>query len=134
MIWSIARLIRGDSSVPRLFHYEECERPLTELLGLIGARSRPRPWYPFVRLRTEPFWEVRDLPELNDRGDVSGRRQLVAAGTRAGFLERFDAALRDDEAGTQIQRLVAETWLDGGSAAKCIAYANSSRAHGGLDR
>jgi hypothetical protein len=93
----------------RLFSYEQAHGPMVALLVAAGRVKNPRPWYPFVRLRTEPFWELSGVLVTNQAGDVSSARALT--GIRAGFRPRFDDALHSVLSAEAVADAIASQWL-----------------------
>jgi predicted restriction endonuclease len=95
---------------PRLIEYETIEGPLGDLLALAG-RAR-RPWYPFVRMRQESFWEVAGELELNSSGDVARVAELRNPTVRGGFTAEFDAVARDGLSSERTIEALCARWFD----------------------
>jgi hypothetical protein len=84
---------------------------MNELLAAAGSTTDPRPWYPFVRLRSAEFWEVKGELALNSSGDVLSIADLRRGEVHAGFRPAFDAVLLDLDRARTIETLIASEWL-----------------------
>lgn len=111
LLWAVRRrLDHPDAS--RLFPYSLTETPMRQLLAIAGSTTPPRPWYPYVRLRSSDLWELRgDLP-LNPAGDAASVTALRARGVEAGFRSDFDPVLLDPQHARSIEDRIATRWLD----------------------
>lgn len=121
ILWATwRRALKPDA--PRLVPYEEAHPVMVQLLAAAGC-SRPRPWYPFVRLANEPFWELdRPIP-LNNAGDVTSASQL--AGVSGGFRPAYADCLADPSVAAAVTAAVSVDWLPRDSAAQLNELAGS---------
>lgn len=94
---------------PRLIPYEQAHEAMVQLLVAAGRGSHPRPWYPFVRLGNEAFWELDRPVTLNDAGDVSSAASL--AGVSGGFLPVYADCLADESVAAVVAAAVSTQWL-----------------------
>lgn len=95
LLWALGRVQRG---MPRLARYsQEVEPALGRLLGRFGDVLRPRPQYPFWRLRNDDLWEVPGASacRLTSAGHVYVS-DLRAFDARGGFTRPVYRALRSD--------------------------------------
>ena len=95
LLLTLGRIRQGKD---RLVEYEAIEEPLRDLLVEFGPpRRRHNPHLPFWHLKTDGVWEIRGLPDAEERaaGDTPRVTQL-RDGVRGGLNERLDRAVRDD--------------------------------------
>lgn len=95
---------------PRLVPYSLIAGPLSDLLAEAG-RSR-RPWYPFVRMRNEPFWELVGEFDLNSSGDAAHIADLSHPSVCGGFKPEFDDVVRRPDAAGRVLAAACSRWLD----------------------
>jgi hypothetical protein len=114
MLWAIWRRSLNTGAQRRI-PYEQARAPMVQLLTAAGRGRHPRPWYPFVRLGNEPFWELDRPVTLNDAGDVSSGASL--AGVSGGFLPAYAECLADDSVAAVVTTAVSTKWLPEESAA-----------------
>jgi predicted restriction endonuclease len=111
LVWSIRRrVVRPEAD--RLFSYGSTAEPMCVLLAAAGSATRPRPWYPYVRLRSSHLWELRGDVPLNAAGDAVSVRALKAPGVVAGFRAEFDPVLLDCERAAAIEDRIVSRWLE----------------------
>lgn len=92
-------LSRIQQRAPRLVSYQEIEGPLSELI-VKYSNSKPRPQYPFWRLRGDmegSIWEIPDADSIikNRSGDVSSK-MLIDQNIMAGFQESLFQQLQSN--------------------------------------
>lgn len=114
VLWAIWRRALN-TSAPRLIPYEQAHAPMVQLLAAAGRGRHPRPWYPFVRLGNETFWELDRAVTVNDAGDVSSAASL--AGVAGGFLPVYADCLTDESVAAGVAAAVSTEWLPEASAA-----------------
>lgn len=114
VLWAIWRRALN-TSAPRLIPYEQVHASMVRLLTAAGRGRHPRPWYPFVRLRNETFWELDRPVALNDAGDVSSAASL--AGVSGGFLPVYSDCLADHLVAAAVAAAVSTEWLPEESSA-----------------
>lgn len=110
LLWSVRRrVLRPEAD--RLFPYRSMAEPVCLLLAAAGSITKPRPWYPYVRLRSSHVWELRGEVPLNAAGDAVSVRALTAPGVVAGFRAEFDPILLDRERAAAIEDRIVSRWL-----------------------
>jgi hypothetical protein len=111
LLWAVRRrVVRPEAS--RLFRYAVTEQPMYVLLAAAGSSTPPRPWYPYVRLRSSDFWELSGNVPLNSAGDVISARAVKDSGAEAGFRSEFDPVLLDAKRAAVIEDCIVGRWLD----------------------
>lgn len=117
LLLALGRVARGQ---PRLVSFREAEQRLKSLLGSFGQPKKPRPEFPFGRLRNDRLWEIPGDSSLSETssGDLSAKEmrergveggfpepvfellasdpELVAGATRALLIEHFPRSLHQD--------------------------------------
>ena len=117
LLLALGRVARGK---PRLVSYREAERHMKSLLGSFGQPKKPRPEFPFGRLRNDGLWEIPGDSRLSvtSSGDLSAKEMrersieggfpepafellasdpdLVAGATRGLLIEHFPRSLHED--------------------------------------
>lgn len=114
VLWAIWRRALN-TDAPRLTPYQEVHGPMVQLLTAAGRGRNPRPWYPFVRLANESFWELDGPVTVNDAGDVSSAAGL--AGVAGGFLPAYADCLANRPVAAAVASAVSAHWLPSGSSA-----------------
>jgi hypothetical protein len=120
VLWAIWRRALTPAA-PRLIPYDEVHAPMVQLLTAAGRTRNPRPWYPFVRLAREPFWELDGLFAVNQAGDVSSVAGLT--GVAGGFLPVYAQCLTDRSVATHVAAVVSTTWFPAGLASRLNDFA-----------
>lgn len=94
LLFALGRLARGK---PRLVSFREAERHLKSLLGSFGQPKKPRPEFPFGRLRNDGLWEIPGDSTLSvtSSGDVSAK-EMRERGVEGGFPEPTFELLASD--------------------------------------
>ena len=101
VLYAIGRLLRNKR---RLIPYCEVHKSLKQLLREFGFReTRPRPEYPFWRLRNDSFWRVTYAHKIveNSSGDVN-KDDLLEHNVSGGFHKSVADRFQEDP------RLVSE--------------------------
>lgn len=110
LLWAIRRrLVRPRAN--RLFPYAVSAEPMCLLLAAAGSATTPRPWYPYVRLRSSNLWELRGGVPLNSSGDAVSLSALNAPRVVAGFRAEFDPVLLDRDRAAAIEERIVSRWL-----------------------
>ncbi len=94
LLFALGRIARGK---PRLVSFREAERHLKSLLGSFGQPKKPRPEFPFGRLRNDGLWEIPGESALSvtSSGDLSAK-EMRESGVQGGFPEpAFDLLASD---------------------------------------
>ncbi len=115
----VASLRCADPLGPRLLEYSTIAGPMASLLRAAGRT--PRPWYPFVRMGTEPFWELTGSFERNGSGDVANVKDLSRPDVKGGFVAEFDGVVCDPRSAGRVIDATCRTWLKPEIAATAIA-------------
>ena len=108
VLYAISKLRRGEN---QLIPYTEIEEKLAELLSIFGtSQSKPRPHYPFWRLREDNVWRVTnaDLIGQTSKGDalVTDLKRHSVSG---GFHEVIAHHLQND---SSLALEISENMLD----------------------
>lgn len=123
LLWAVRRRgVRPEST--RLFPYAVVEQPMRVLLAAAGSTTTPRPWYPYVRLRSSDLWEFCGDVPLNSSGDVVSVRALKESGAVAGFRSEFDPILLDAQRASSVEEWITSRWLDPSVAGPVMASLN----------
>lgn len=108
VLYAISKLQRGEN---QLIPYTEIEEKLTELLNIFGtSQSKPRPHYPFWRLREDNVWQVTnaDLIGQTSKGDAHVT-DLKRHNVSGGFHEVIAHHLQND---SSLTLEISENMLD----------------------
>jgi predicted restriction endonuclease len=106
----VASIRAAHPEQPRLVPYSKIKGPMKDLLILAG-RS-PRPWYPFVRLANDTFWELSHSLELNSSGDIARPSELNRLDVAGGFRDEFDTVVRTERSARRIIDTTCDRWLE----------------------
>ena len=95
VLYAIDKLRRGEN---QLIPYTEIEEKLTELLNIFGiGQSKPRPHYPFWRLREDNVWKVTDACLIKETSSGDAHiRDLKRHCISGGFQEEIAHHLQND--------------------------------------
>lgn len=110
LIAVVTAMRAAEPDEPRLVPYSAIAGPLS---GLLAEAGRPRrPWYPFVRMRNEPFWELVGEFNLNSSGDVAHVADLSHPSVCGGFKPEFDDVVRRPDSAARVLSAACGRWLD----------------------
>ena len=95
VLYALDKLRRGEN---QLIPYTEIEEKLTELLNIFGTgQSKPRPHYPFWRLREDNVWKVTDACLITETSSGDAHiRALKRHCVSGGFQEEIAHHLQND--------------------------------------